>query len=230
MSDKLRISCTGCEKSLSVPRTMIGKKGKCPACGTAVAIKDPAAAAGKKKKKPAPKPEEEFAPEDEYGADDFYDDDFAADDDFAEEDDFAEDDRPRKKKSRSGPSSSETPTADSTLGELMALGPAIWIRIAGGALAAPIAVVWGYARARRRGAFQGPLNPVVAGVVLVITLLAGAVLGAALSLKDVVEERLAAGRPVALPLKLLFGLGMKSLLIWIPIAIFGTLVVTLMTV
>ena len=49
-------------------------------------------------------------------------------------------------------------------------------------------------------------------------------------MKDVVQNRMAEGKPVGFPLKLLFGFGMMSLLlVWFPAIIFLTLVVTLMT-
>lgn len=120
---------------------------------------------------------------------------------------------------QNAPSASET----STFQDLCAEGPSIWLKIAGGALATPCAVLWGLARANRRGGVAMPSDPVVLAVVVVCSIAAGAVLGAALSLKDVVEARLQTEKPVALPLKLLFGLGFRSLLLWIPIAMFSAL-------
>ena len=57
----------------------------------------------------------------------------------------------------------------------------------------------------------------------------GAALGAALTVKDVVRDRLGRGAPVAFRLKLLFGMGVVSLLVWMPLAIVVTFAVTMVT-
>ena len=41
MSEKIRIVCPHCRKALSVPMSLVGKSGKCPACKNTVAIQSP---------------------------------------------------------------------------------------------------------------------------------------------------------------------------------------------
>src|SRR5690606_17408837 len=106
----------------------------------------------------------------------------------------------------------------------------VWLKIVGGAIATPIAVIIMALRAKRRGGLTLPDSPVVIAAVLGSCAIVGAVLGGLLSMKDVVQTRLADGKPVAFPLRLLFGFGMLLLLlIWFPGAIVLTLVVTILT-
>ena len=118
----------------------------------------------------------------------------------------------------------------SSFNDLFAGGASVWLKIVGGAIATPIAVIIMALRAKRRGGLTLPDSPVVIAAVLGSCAIVGAVLGGLLSMKDVVQTRLADGKPVAFPLRLLFGFGMWSLLlIWFPGAIVLTLVVTILT-
>lgn len=118
----------------------------------------------------------------------------------------------------------------SSFNDLFAGGASVWLKIAGGAIATPVAVALIALRSKRRGGMELPESPVVIAAVLGSCAIVGAVLGGLLSMKDVVQNRLADGKPVAFPLKLLFGFGMWSLLlIWFPGAIMLTLVVTILT-
>ncbi len=56
MADKIRIKCPHCGKSLTVPVTMIGRSGKCPACKSSVSIKSPGTKRTQKPQSPPPPP------------------------------------------------------------------------------------------------------------------------------------------------------------------------------
>lgn len=67
--------------------------------------------------------------------------------------------------------------------------------------------------------------------VLAIAAMIGAVLGGLLVVKDYVTHLHERSRPVPMPLDLLFGRGVLSLvLVWVPLITFGTLVVSLLSV
>lgn len=118
----------------------------------------------------------------------------------------------------------------SSFNDLFAGGASVWLKIVGGAIATSVVVTLMALRSKRRGGMELPESPVVIAAVIGGAAIVGAVLGGLLSMKDVVQNRLAAGKPVAFPLKLLFGFGMWSLLlVWFPAAIVLTLVVTILT-
>ena len=125
----------------------------------------------------------------------------------------------------------------STFNELFSGGTSVWIKIIGGAVATPVAVIVFALRAFRRGgpelsqnAPELPQNPFVIAAILAAFVVLGAAIGGALSLKDVVASRLAAGRPVAFPIKAMFGFGIWSLLlVWFPAIIAFALVITVLT-
>lgn len=109
-------------------------------------------------------------------------------------------------------------------------GASVWLKILGGAIATPVIVAAVANRARRRGGVEFSSDPVMIAVLLMGCALLGAVLGGLLSMKDVVQARLAAGKPVAFPLKVLFGFGIWSLvLVWSPLVIVLVFVVTMLT-
>lgn len=94
-------------------------------------------------------------------------------------------------------------------------------KMAGAAMVTVFIVVYGGRKAMSPSDLEALSIP---GIVAVIALaaIAGASLALALSLKDVVARRLAAGEPVNPILKVYFGLGLRSALIWIPTVILLT--------
>ena len=101
--------------------------------------------------------------------------------------------------------------------ELFSGGASVWLKIAGGAIATPIVMAMYILRANRRDGDALPKDPGVLAAILVACILVGAVIGAALCLKDVVHSRLKDGRLVAFPARALFGYGLWSLLlVWFP--------------
>ena len=118
----------------------------------------------------------------------------------------------------------------SSFNDLFAGGASVWLKIIGGAFATPVAVVFFGLRASRRGGTELPENSAVIAAILSGCAVIGAILGGLLSLKDVVQTRLAVGKPVAFPLKLLFGFGIWSLLlVWFPGIIVLTFVMIILT-
>ena len=85
-------------------------------------------------------------------------------------------------------------------------------------------------RGLRRGAIAIPESPALIAAALGVCAMVGAVLGGLLSLKDVVQNRLAERKPVSFVFKLLFGFGMWSLLlVWFPGILVFVLAVMLIT-
>jgi len=118
----------------------------------------------------------------------------------------------------------------SSFNDLFAGGASVWLKIIGGAIATPVAVAFFALRANRKSGTELPASPAVFAAILGGCAIIGAVLGGLLSLKDVVQTRLAEGKAVTFPLKLLFGFGIWSLLlVWFPGVIVLTLVVTILT-
>lgn len=117
---------------------------------------------------------------------------------------------------------------NTTFDEVFRSGSSVWIKMATGAVATCIMVALGLARSVRRGG-ELELDNTIVGVIFAGAAVIGAAMGAALSFKDVVETRRVEGKPVAFPLKLLFGYGIWSLLlIWFPGILVLTLVITVM--
>lgn len=117
----------------------------------------------------------------------------------------------------------------STFNDLFSGGASVWLKIVGGALVTPIAVVMLVLRSKRRGNTTLPDDPVIIAVAIAGCAIVGGGLGGLLSLKDVVQTRLADGKPVSFPLKLLFGFGIWSLLlVWFPGIILSTLMITIL--
>jgi hypothetical protein len=107
----------------------------------------------------------------------------------------------------------------------------VWKKVLIGAVVTPV-VVGGLTRKFivRNADKQIEFDPVAIGLLLVLSSIVGGLLGALLAWKDRVEYRRANDLPISFPSKLLFGYGIVSLfLIWVPIAILGTIVVMIMT-
>lgn len=105
----------------------------------------------------------------------------------------------------------------------------LWWKMLGGAGATLLAAIGGFAKMKDNEKVNLPESWSTRAMILVGVAIAGALAGAALVMKDVVEDRSLAGRPVAWPLRLLFGMGWGSLLLWFPLVILGTLAATLLT-
>ncbi len=117
----------------------------------------------------------------------------------------------------------------SSFNDLFSGGASVWLKIVGGAVATPLAVAMLVLRSKRRGNVTLPDDPAIIAIALVALAVVGGGLGGLLSMKDVVQTRLANGKPVSFPLKLLFGFGLWSLLlVWFPGIIVSTLAGTIL--
>ena len=102
------------------------------------------------------------------------------------------------------------------LAGLAAGGFGVWGKVAAGAIGAPVVVAGFLLKSRRRG--NGPDLDVATAVPLLIAVsVGGAAIGLALAVKDVVQARVAADRPVATPLRWLFASGWLSVALWSPL-------------
>ena len=114
--------------------------------------------------------------------------------------------------------------------DLFSGGAYVWLKILGGAVVTSIIVAFKAIPILAENGIELSKNPAVIAGVVAGSASVGAVLGGLLSLKDVVQTRLAHGKPVSFALKLLFGFGLKSLLfVWFPLAIVVTFVATILT-
>lgn len=107
----------------------------------------------------------------------------------------------------------------------------VWKKVLIGAVVTPV-VVGGMTRRFmvRNADKQYDFDPIAIALLLVLSSVVGGLLGALLAWKDRVEYRRANNLPISFPSKLLFGYGIISLvLVWVPIAIFGTLLVLVLT-
>lgn len=117
----------------------------------------------------------------------------------------------------------------STLDDILKSGASIWVKMGIGAIVSPIAVLFYGLRGGRGGAMDIRTHPVSSAVGLLGVAVVGAVCGAALTVKDVVEARMEQEQSVPFPLRLLFGYGLKSLLlVWVPLAFFLVIVVPIL--
>ena len=117
------------------------------------------------------------------------------------------------------------PFMPSTVDDLLGVGRSLWLK-----MAACSAVTLAMVAAVFLEGEQEPLA-VLAAPATVISMLGavvvGALIGVALSMKDVVEQRVREGKPVAFPLKLLFGFGFASALLWMLLVILTVFAVTM---
>lgn len=197
----INVCCEGCGKAYRVKDESAGKRMKCKECGAAILI-------------PAP------------DADDF--DDEEVDEEFDCEEPPHRTSGQSSRKSK--PSRSSRRDALGTMEDIFTSDRSVWMKMAGGAAATPLLLVVVLNKQRRRGGpaidFTSPTTlAMLAGSVVV-----GAILGALLTAKDVVQRRLEEGQQVSLPWTLLFGKGLISLLcVWFPLVILVTFVVTMLT-
>lgn len=106
----------------------------------------------------------------------------------------------------------------------------VWLKMLGAALATPVLLVVVMKKAQKRGGPAFDLFSPTNLALLLSSTLVGAVLGALLTAKDVVQRRMKSGESVSLPWVLMFGKGLISLLlVWFPLVIGVTLAVTMLT-
>ena len=112
-----------------------------------------------------------------------------------------------------------------TIGRPFQSGNSIWVKTIAAAVIVPIIV---FSLGHRREGEKGPSLPTDTVSVVCIAIgcvIGGGILGATLGLKDIIRQRRAAGERVYLPLRLLFGYRVFSLiLVWIPLAIVALIV------
>ncbi|PHQ31661.1 hypothetical protein [Rhodopirellula bahusiensis] len=106
-----------------------------------------------------------------------------------------------------------------------------WKKILIGAVVTPVVVAGLVRRFMVRNADKEfEIDIMSIGLLLVLASVVGGLLGGLLAWKDRVEHRVANNLPISFPSKLLFGYGILSLiLVWVPIAIFGTIFVLVLT-
>lgn len=118
----------------------------------------------------------------------------------------------------------------STFQQIFTSDKSIWIKMLGGAVATPLLVGSMMRKAERRGGASAESVGGSTAYILLGSILVGAMLGALLTAKDVVQQRLANGDKVAWPWVLLFGKGLISaIFIWIPFVIGLTLAIVVLT-
>jgi hypothetical protein len=118
----------------------------------------------------------------------------------------------------------------STFNELFTSDRSVGLKMLGGAIVTTVFVAYQILKFSKDHADEVAKHPAAIAIILSSSAIAGALLGGILSLKDVVQIRMAEGRPVAFPLKLLFGYGVWSVLfIWSPVMIVGTFIILLLT-
>lgn len=142
--------------------------------------------------------------------------------------------RRRRKKKRGSKKTADRSSVSqipmgSTFDDVFRSGASIWVKIGVGAVAAPLFVLFYGLRGGRGGAMDIREHPIASTVGMLCVAVVGGFLSAALTFKDVVSERMANGQHVPLPLKLLFGYGMKSLLlVWVPLVFILVIVVPML--
>jgi hypothetical protein len=117
----------------------------------------------------------------------------------------------------------------STFAELFSSDKSVWLKMLGGAVVTAMFAGFQIFKISQERGEDISKHPMLIAIILASSTVVGALLGGLLSLKDVVQMRMAEGRPVALPLKLMFGYGVWSLLlIWSPTIIVGTFIVVML--
>lgn len=113
---------------------------------------------------------------------------------------------------------------DSDHDQFFGAGP-VWKKIVGCALATPIIVLLASGKGARSSRSGLISDWPTALKTFAIAAAVGALIGTALAMRDVVDNRLSNGKPVTGILRLLFGHGWPTLLVWIPIFIAGLVVI-----
>ena len=119
----------------------------------------------------------------------------------------------------------------STFDDLFRSGSSAWLKIGGSALATPLLVLAFLRKQERRGGDNALEDPKTLILTLGLSALVGAFLGASLTLKDVVNERVNRNEPVPFLLEIFFGMGIISVLaVWVPLAFVAAVTVSILTV
>ena len=119
----------------------------------------------------------------------------------------------------------------STFDDLFRSGSSAWLKIGGAALATPLLVLAFLRKQERRGGDNALEDPKTLILTLGLSALVGAFLGASLTLKDVVNERVNRNEPVPFLLEIFFGMGIISVLaVWVPLAFVAAVTVSILTV
>ncbi len=108
-------------------------------------------------------------------------------------------------------------------------GASVWAKIGGAAIATPLTLFVITRRMAKRGE-EVHFDSGTQIVILLLSVVVGAFIGASLSMKDIVERRKARKKRVPFFLDLLYGKGIISLLVfWAPFAIICTIATTILT-
>jgi hypothetical protein len=91
----------------------------------------------------------------------------------------------------------------------------IWWKILGGAAAAALAVLLAVWRGANREQGKATFGPAAIAVIVVVAAFLGALVAVLLSLKDVVRRRMDSGQRVSRLLRVYFGGGAVSLMVWV---------------
>ncbi len=91
---------------------------------------------------------------------------------------------------------------------------AIWVKMGGGAAAAALVVAMFAIREFGFRQRQVDLSPAIQAIIVAVAPILGAVVAILLSLKDTVERRQATGQSVSWLLRVYFGNGRQSLILW----------------
>jgi hypothetical protein len=106
---------------------------------------------------------------------------------------------------------------------------ALWKKISGAGFVTGFVVTISAWDRALRGQLPIPLTIPTFATILVISADIGALLALALSLKDVVTQRVANGQPVNPILRVYLGMGIWSLVAWFPTILVAALVISLAT-
>jgi hypothetical protein len=117
----------------------------------------------------------------------------------------------------------------SELNETFRHDRSLWGKVAGGAFATTLAVLFGALHATRSGDIPLEFTPTLVSILTLGSAFLGAFLGLALSLKDTVQRRIEKKQRVSLLLRVYFGIGIWSLAAWFPTMLVAAFVVTMAT-
>lgn len=104
--------------------------------------------------------------------------------------------------------------------DIVATDASFWMKVGGGAVALPFLVLLVIARGARRGSMEVPeLSGATWALALLGGAIVGALVGASFGARDYVAKVQKAGGQPPFFLRLMFGMGLISILIWVPLII-----------
>jgi hypothetical protein len=112
------------------------------------------------------------------------------------------------------------------LDEVFRSNRSIWLKIGGCSLVSIFIVLTGTFRFARQSSIQIQLSTSLLVILSLISGVLGAILGLMLALKDTIDHRLDRGDSINPILRLFFGSGKQSLLVWFVSILFAAFVVT----